>query len=132
MSFSQRSFVPAFSDATHVARLLRPNGAAHVAGDFTTYTLQVFDDEGVEIYALPATAVSDTSPIFNTLQTDGYWGGRDTTGYNFRHTLKQTVLSPNTFEGGRTYTCLYLFNGGVTYGTVPATFIDECVSLAPV
>jgi hypothetical protein len=61
--------------------------------------------------------------IFDTPQTDGYWG-LDLIGYNFRHELTQTALATQsaTLEGGKKYLCHYSF---VTTndGTLHARFV---------
>lgn len=127
--FATRTEVPEGADVTHVAYLRRPDDTAHASGDFTTYTFTVYDDEGVAIYTPPAAiAVSNGSPVYDTLQTDGYWKGRNSTGYNFRATLTQATLVANAYEGGRTYRVVYELNGGSTYGTVPVTFYDVSIS----
>lgn len=126
-----RSVVPHGADVVHADRIYRAlpisPAALHVAGDFTTYDISVWDDEGVEIYSNTGLAVSNGNPVYNTLQA---WD-RDAIGANFLHTLKQTDLAPNTFKGGRTYTTVYTLQGGATYGAVPVTFVDEVQSLAP-
>ncbi len=124
--------LPDGHDATHVARLPRPDGTPHVSTDFTTYVLTVYDDEGEAIYQSPSpVTVSSGVPIFDTLQVDGNWGGRDTKGYNFLNVLKMSLLLTNYYRGGRTYKADYALDGGATYGTVHARFIDVNVPFAP-
>jgi hypothetical protein len=62
--------------------------------DGTTMSVRVFDlSSGAGVSGDPTTAVfSDTAVaitgvFFDTLQTDGYWDGKDSTGYNFRYML---------------------------------------------
>lgn len=119
-------------NVTHVARIIRPIGTPHVSGDFTTYSVTVYDDEGVSIYSQAGLTVSAGDPVFDTLQTDGYWQGRDDTGYNFRRVIAASDLGANYFRGGRTYTTRYVLEGGATYGPVEVVFRDIVESNAPV
>lgn len=126
-----KSFVLPGEDVVHIARILKPDGSAFVASDFTTYALTVVDEEGTPLFNDPSIPVVAGDPIFSAVQPpDGYWGGRDDVGYNFRHTLQMVDLD-HPFEGAHEYTSVYVFTGPV-YKNVRRAFLDECVSDAAI
>lgn len=123
--------VPAGADVVLRRRLLRPTAtlAYHVSGDFSTYTVQIWDDEGVSVYTTGApVTVSNGDPVFNTLQA---WD-QDGTGFNFEYTVDQSDLAGNAFDGGRTYQAVIELDGGATYGTVRVAFKIPVESVGPV
>jgi hypothetical protein len=110
-----KATVPEGVDVTHVARFWKPDGSVFASTDFTTpgtYDVEVYDELGTQILNETGTAVNASDPVFDApLPTDGYWGGKDETGYNFRHTLTQAELTAaglgGPFIGGKTYRVVY-------------------------
>jgi hypothetical protein len=107
MSASDVTYAVIWEDggATFLARVVGVDGSNMTQSAVSTITCAVFDLGS----ATPETAVSTptvtkASTVFDTLQTDGRWT-KDTTGYNFRHTIGATVFS----GGGKRYGIEYKF-----------------------
>lgn len=128
-----RQTVPEGVDVTHVARVVKANGTAFTSSDFSspgTYDVEVYDDSGTQILNETGTSVSTGDPVFDSLQTDGYWDGKDDKGYNFRHTLTQSELSTDAFAGGKSYRTVYTLHSD-SDGDIPLVFEDDVVSVYP-
>jgi len=75
-------------------------GRVHLAGanatqsDISSIEYQIFYTDSDTAHTT-ATALTVSSVIFNTLQTDGRWT-EDNTGYNFRHDVASTILTDPT------------------------------------
>ena len=126
-----RTTIPEGVDVTHVARVWKASGAVFAFSDFSSgnYDVQVYDDGGTVIYEQLAQSMTSGDPVFASLQTDGYWGGKDTPGYNFRHTLTQAELTSNAYEGGRIYRVVYTLHTN-NDGDVPLIFEDTVAPVA--
>jgi hypothetical protein len=110
---------------TTVARLVTPAGIVLVAGDLITgngsagtgWDWRVYDLQGATpstpIYSLNGQAASS---VLAAIVLDGYWGGTDDVGYNFRHTLDMTQAGL-VIEGGHVYRVCYRLNTTL-YGPV--------------
>jgi len=91
-------------DVFLVERGERPDGTPMVVGDFTATSLNIsiFDRTS----STPGTAVytSLLQPVAGVVQAalvnDGYWEGRDSTGYNFKY---RVLPSAYRFTGGKIY-----------------------------
>lgn len=83
-------------DVFLTGRIVMADGTNLVQADVSSgelIALYVYDKSGAGEGRKPNTTVfSDTSialsNIFDSLQTDGYWDGLDSTGYNFRYQLQ--------------------------------------------
>jgi hypothetical protein len=108
--------------AHNVGQVTRPNGDLLVQADVTTWGVDAFErGSNTAIYTLAAQAPALV--IFDTPQTDGYWG-LDLVGYNFRHEVTQAALAAQSadLEGGKRYLFHYSFVT-VVDGTIHARFI---------
>ena len=88
--FITRGTVLEGTDAVFVGRLSTSDGTQILQADISDSDLEysVFYLSG----GTPSTAVATgtsavATSVFDTLKTDGYWGGLDETGYNFRVTI---------------------------------------------
>ena len=66
------------------------NGAAAVQSDISSITYKVFDKDDLTT-EFTSGSLTVSSVIFDTLRTDARWT-KDTTGYNFLHSVAYTVL----------------------------------------
>ena len=113
-------------------RVLRPDGAVVAQSDVsdsgsdTALTVTAYKLQGAGAVAdeavYSATVAGGSSAIYNVvmpaLQTDGWWGGVDSTGYNFFYKLPVTTK----FPGGQRYrvefTLTLTSSASSTHGTV--------------
>jgi len=93
---------------TALARVVDWNNTAITQSGITSiaYTAYSIDTTGLTaITNHTSVSVSKTDCVFNTLQTASLWT-KDTTGYNFRHTID--VVSHSAFTTiGTTYLVVY-------------------------
>jgi hypothetical protein len=116
------------SDVFLTNRLITPDGTQLVQADINgTVTVKVYDVSGGGAGRAPTTAIFTktdipVSTVFDTYQTDGYWSGKDDTGYNFRYALladESGATGPN-MVGGHRYGVEFSANldpsGGTDFG----------------
>lgn len=119
-------------DAWFAERLENPSGTAYAAFTaFTTYDVRVYDrtsaTPGTPVYS--ALAVAGLSPpLFDVLQTDGFWEGRDSTGYNFRYRIPPATFR---FVGGKIYDVEFKLTGTFLAAAIIKTVVFQ-VSVLPV
>ncbi len=128
-----KAAVPEYVDVTLVARVWAADGVNLATSDFdgtSDWDLEVYDEKGVEVFSDidASNAADDGVLIKNTLVTDGYWGDKDSTGYNFIHTVTQTQVS---MLGGKTYRFVMRLNT-TSHGVIPLAWDIEFLSLRPV
>ena len=82
------------------------NGANATQSDIGAISYQIFYSDSDTAHTT-ATALTVSSVIFDTLQTDGRWT-KDTVGYNFRHDIGHGVLT----DPDRNYEIEYKFTEG--------------------
>lgn len=104
---------------TLMARIVG-NAATNITqATLTSITYTVVDKADPTTLIVSGSAVTISSSVFDTLQTDARWTA-DSTGYNFRHTVAASVIS----TGERTYRIEYKFtptSGEVFYAVFEIT-----------
>lgn len=83
----------------------------------------VYDEDGtVADTSIGSPSVTIADSVFDTLQTGSAWT-KDTTGYNFKHTVPSTCFP----DGGRTYTIEYVFteSDGTTFARKAELYINS-------
>lgn len=106
------------SSAIYMARIINDDGEILTQSDVSSINYYLYDLDG----ATPSTptqsgTLSAASTVFDTLQTDSRWT-KDSTGYNFRHTLTAAWLA----DGDHTYRMEYVI---VTTGSATITAVAE-------
>jgi hypothetical protein len=113
-------------DSTNVmlGRLTSDNGSGSATGvkgegswleqaDFSSITCKVFDRSSqTESTAIATPSVTIATSVIDTPVTDNALWTKDTTGYNFKHSLANTIFT----TGGNTYRVEY--KGTLTNGDV--------------
>ncbi len=90
--------------ATCLARVVGHDAAAVTRTDISSieYSIYLLDaddpDSRTVLSGHDAVAVDKITTVFDSLQTDARWT-RDTTGYNFRHTIDVTSSAAFTLAG---------------------------------
>jgi hypothetical protein len=81
-----------------MARLISVGGAYVTTSSVSTITWKAFNiTDDATVVASGSLVVNEV--IFNTLQIDGRWAGKDSLGYNFLHVLPAgTLTSPGTYR----------------------------------
>lgn len=77
---------------TMMSRILGASASAIVQADISSISISVFDLDNSNSTAQAATALTVSSVVFNTLQTDARWT-KDSTGYNFRYTIPASTFA---------------------------------------
>jgi len=90
------------SGATCMARIVGSDAGNIQQADISSIACTVTRTDTSAAVATPAIVVANT--VFDTLQTDSRWT-KDTTGYNFRH----TILAASLAESDITYRVEYAF-----------------------
>lgn len=101
-------------DVFFVERITRPDGTLHVPGDFpggTPVALEIWDRTAEAAPAYIPVPVALGGIVFTPALTDGYWEGRDSTGYNFIFRLPTGAFP---LSGGRIYDVEFSLTG--TFG----------------
>jgi len=96
MSKVNTDTVFAGSGITFLARLRGDDGQLITQASLSGVTVDVWDRSNSDVSVL-STAVTVTTSVFDTLQTDPRWTA-DTTGYNFRYDMADTVLSQDNHK----------------------------------
>lgn len=98
------------------ARPVRPGTMTTlVQSDVSSATVAVYDlDSTTPSTAIYSTSLTVSAVMFTSLQVTN-WGGVDSTGYTFTHTLANGSFSP---AGGRRYHARYELTTS-SYGVVP-------------
>jgi hypothetical protein len=93
------------SPATVLARVYGLAGTAITQASLSAIACSVYDlDSATPNTAVATPTVTIVSSVFDTLQTGGAWD-KDSTGYNFSHTIGKAVFT----SGGHRYKAEYKF-----------------------
>lgn len=84
------------SSSFSVMARIHASGANITQADVTSIEYQIYPHNSTTAHT-GATALTVSSVIFDTLQTDARWT-KDATGYNFRHDVAATVLTDPATE----------------------------------
>lgn len=93
------------SGCSNMARVVGNDAAVITIATISTIKQHVFDLDATDpTVDLSNTALTVANVVFDTLQTDARWT-KDSTGYNFRDDVDDTILS----TGGNRYRFEYVF-----------------------
>ena len=107
---STKAIINEGSSFTVLARV-HADGAEVLQENVAAIHYAVFNKASGEVI-LESTALTVNQVIFDTLQTDGRWN-KDTTGYNFRHNINQSLLLNPEIEYAIEYK--FTLTGGIVF-----------------
>lgn len=99
-----KAFVWEDSGAALMARVLGNAATAITQATVSSVTRKVFDLDGATPTTPVSSALTVSTVVFDTLQTDGRWA-TDSTGYNFLDAVDDDVFT----TGGNRYRVEYVF-----------------------